>query len=98
MGPEQDGAPIPEGRGTLYKLNTTSCFKNLDSVVPNVTISNGLAWNHDGTKMYYIDTETRKVELFDYNPATDSVGTIFCILNIFRELRKKSSIIFFSRE
>lgn len=77
MGPEQDGSPIPRGRGTLYKLNDSSCFKNLDPVVPNVTISNGLAWNSNSTKMYYIDTVTRTVELFDYNPVTASVGKIY---------------------
>jgi len=73
MGPEIDGANIPEGRGTLYKLNDTSCFKKLEPVVPGVTISNGLAWTEDGTKMYYIDSKKRNVEVFDYNPSSASV-------------------------
>lgn len=66
-----------KGRGTLYKLNDTSCFEKLDPVVPGVTVSNGLAWNRDGTKMYYIDSATRSVELFDYNPSTATAGNVF---------------------
>lgn len=76
MGPEKDGVRIPEGRGTLYKLNDTSCFEKLDPVVTGVTISNGLAWNEDGTKMYYIDSAARNVAIFDYNPATASAGSV----------------------
>lgn len=77
MGPEKVGVKIPEGRGTLYKLNDTSCFKKLDPVVTGVTISNGLAWNEDGTKMYYIDSAARNVAIFDYNPAEASAGNAF---------------------
>lgn len=66
-----------KGRGTLYKLNDTSCFEKLDPVVPGVTVSNGLAWNRDGTKMYYIDSGTRSVEVFDYNLATATAGNVF---------------------
>ena len=39
----------------------------------NVTVSNGMAWSPDWTKMYYIDTYVKKLYSFDYN---ESAGTI----------------------
>ena len=51
------------GRGTVYRLDgdrTTSV------VFGGSTISNGLAWSPDGSIAYYIDTPTRRVDMFDY--------------------------------
>lgn len=73
MGFEDATGNIPPGRGTLYKLNDTGCFQNLDPVLPGVSVSNGIAWNKDGTKMYYIDSPTKQIALFDYDPATTSI-------------------------
>lgn len=70
MGFEDAAGSIPPGRGTLYKLNDTGCFQNLDPVLPGVSVSNGLAWNEDGTRMYYIDSPTKQISLFDYDPIT----------------------------
>lgn len=80
MGFEDDAGNIPTGRGTLYKLNDNGCFQNLDPVLPDVTVSNGLAWNDDGTRMYYIDSPTKKIALFDYDPVT---GTLCNALSTF---------------
>ncbi|MDF3303409.1 SMP-30/gluconolactonase/LRE family protein [Rhodococcus sp. T2V] len=33
-----------------------------------VTISNGIGWSHDNTKMFYVDTPTRMVMVFEYGP------------------------------
>lgn len=65
------------GQGTLYKLSDINCFQNLDSVVPNVSISNGLAWTNDGTRMFYIDSLTRKIAIFDYDPTMASTCNVF---------------------
>jgi sugar lactone lactonase YvrE len=35
-------------------------------VLPGVTASNGLAWSPDGTQVYYVDTATREISVFDY--------------------------------
>jgi sugar lactone lactonase YvrE len=51
------------GRGSMYRLDadgTTSL------VFGGSTISNGLAWSPDGSIAYYIDTPTRRVDMFDY--------------------------------
>lgn len=73
MGFEDAAGNIPHGRGTLYKLNDTSCFRKLDARLPDVTVSNGLAWNGNSTRMYYIDSPTRQIALFDYDPAAASM-------------------------
>ena len=40
----------------------------------DVTISNGLDWTADGTTMYFIDTPTRQVDRFSFEPSTGSIG------------------------
>lgn len=72
--------PIPKGQGTLYKLDNTGCFEHLDAVLPAVTISNGLAWNDNGTRMYYIDSPTKQIALFDYDPVTASICNYFVFI------------------
>jgi sugar lactone lactonase YvrE len=44
------------------------------TVLDGVTISNGLAWSADRRTMYYIDTPTGRVDLFDYDEATGEVS------------------------
>lgn len=89
MGFEDAAGNIPPGRGTLYKLNDTGCFQNLEPVLPGVSVSNGMAWNEDGTRMYYIDSPTKQIALFDYDPATATICNVMktfifslCVSNI----------------
>ena len=55
------------GAGSLYRLDADHAVHEM---LPEVTISNGLAWTPDGTTMYYIDTPTGRVDAFDADPAT----------------------------
>lgn len=87
MGFEDAVGNIQAGRGTLYKLNDTGCFKHLDPVLPSVTVSNGLAWNDNGTRMYYIDSPTKQIALFDYDPATASICNHFTVFLLLLTLR-----------
>ncbi len=48
----------------FYKLDTDVTVSQLFG---GVGTSNGLAWSPDNTKMYYIDTPTRRVDVFDYD-------------------------------
>jgi sugar lactone lactonase YvrE len=51
------------GRGTMYRLDGDGTASVLFG---GSTISNGLAWSPDGSIAYYIDTPTRRVDMFDY--------------------------------
>jgi len=80
-----DGKVDPEGRlwagtmgmneapnvGSLYRLN-----RNLsaDKLFDQVSISNGMAWTSDHKTFYYIDSPTRRVDVFDCDMAGGSVS------------------------
>jgi sugar lactone lactonase YvrE len=79
-----DGKSDPRGRlwagtmstrgekdtGALYRLAAGRC----DSVVSPVTISNGLAWDTGKRALYYIDSPTRQVAIFNYDPETGDIA------------------------
>ncbi|WP_419847954.1 SMP-30/gluconolactonase/LRE family protein [Candidatus Poriferisocius sp.] len=67
----------PLGRlytGTMTQGGASSALYRVDhdlgvsTVVDGVGISNGLGWSPDGTRMYYIDTPTQRLDVFDYDP------------------------------
>ena len=52
------------GGGALYRLDSDCA---VHTVIEAVTISNGLDWSPDGSRAYYNDTETYRVDVFDYD-------------------------------
>jgi len=71
IGPEpRVGFVIPD-QGSFYLLQAG---RNPVVEVSPVSISNGLAWNEDNTLMYYIDTATDQVDVFDYNLKKATIG------------------------
>ncbi|MGV9340112.1 SMP-30/gluconolactonase/LRE family protein [Streptomyces sp. NPDC003688] len=56
-----DEAP---GGGTLTRLTGDG---TAEPILTDVTVSNGIGWSPDGTLMYYIDSPTRRVDVFDYD-------------------------------
>ncbi len=79
-----DGKCSPEGRfwfgslnkekrpnrASLYKMDRDSSgHPAVQTMLSGATNSNGLAWAPDGRTFYWIDTPTRRVDAFDYDPA-----------------------------
>ncbi|MPY64373.1 SMP-30/gluconolactonase/LRE family protein, partial [Streptomyces spongiae] len=54
-----DEAP---GGGTLSHLTADG---TVSTVLDDVAVSNGIGWSPDGRLMYYIDSPTRRVDVFD---------------------------------
>jgi sugar lactone lactonase YvrE len=53
------------GAGALYRFDGT-----LERVLDGVTLSNGLGWTRDDTRMYYIDSPVQRVDVFDFELAS----------------------------
>lgn len=66
--------------GTLYRLDTGG---TLTPVVKGATVSNGIGWSPDGTRMYYNDSPLRRIDMFDYDQATGEAfgGRMFADLS-----------------
>jgi sugar lactone lactonase YvrE len=47
----------------LYRLSQDGA--SIKRMLSEVTLSNGLGWSRDGTRFFYIDTPTRRVDVFD---------------------------------
>ena len=63
---ENSGEP---GRGNLYRLDVEG---RIHTMLTGVSVSNGIAWDEERAKMYYIDTPTLQVAEFDFD--TESGG------------------------
>ncbi|HYU40590.1 MAG TPA: SMP-30/gluconolactonase/LRE family protein, partial [Vicinamibacteria bacterium] len=44
------------------------------TMLTGVSISNGLDWSLDGRRMYYVDSPTRRIDVFDFELATGSIA------------------------
>jgi sugar lactone lactonase YvrE len=66
IGTMADDEETPD-RGALYRLDGNE----LTTVLAPISLSNGLDWR--GTRMYYADTPTQRVDLLDYDDATGAV-------------------------
>jgi sugar lactone lactonase YvrE len=53
--------------GAVYRVTPS---RSVTKVLAPVSISNGVQWSNDGRHVYYIDTPTRRVDVFDVDPET----------------------------
>ncbi|MEV6521251.1 SMP-30/gluconolactonase/LRE family protein [Longispora sp. NPDC051575] len=53
--------------GSLYR---TDLDGTVHRVLDGIGISNGLGWSPDGTRMYYVDSTRRTLDVLDYDPAS----------------------------
>lgn len=54
-------------RGSVYRVAPD---RTVTELLAPVSISNGVQWSADGAQVYYIDTPTRRVDVFDVDPRT----------------------------
>ena len=57
------------GAGALYRLDG----ERLVPVLEGLTIANGMGWTADARTMFFIDSPTREVWAFDFNPADSTI-------------------------
>jgi sugar lactone lactonase YvrE len=62
--------PSP-GTGTLYRLDPGG---GVTPVLADLTISNGLDWSPDGRSLYFVDSGTQRVDLFDFDPLAGTLS------------------------
>ena len=80
-----DGACDPEGRFWVGSMRRDEekkrdaalyCFDGeLVRMLDGVSLSNGIGWSPGGTQMYYIDTLSRRVDVFDYDGTIENRRT-----------------------
>lgn len=73
------GAVNPDGTWTPELGSLYSFVKNGKPVkhLTKLSIANGLIWNKNNTKMFYIDSPTRRVDLFDFDHITGQISESF---------------------
>jgi len=59
------------GAGALYRLDPDL---TVHTMLTGVSISNGLDWSLDGRRMYYVDSPTRRIDVFAFDLATGSIA------------------------
>jgi sugar lactone lactonase YvrE len=79
-----DGKCDPRGRlivGTMHRDGKTGAGAlyqfsggGLQRMLVGVTVSNGMDWSPDGTRFYYADSPTGRVDVFDYDPETGAIA------------------------
>ena len=56
--------------GALYRVDSDF---SLTTILRGTTISNGLGWSPSGLEFYFIDSPTRRVDVFDCDPETGAL-------------------------
>jgi sugar lactone lactonase YvrE len=59
------------GAAALYRLDPDG---TVSLALEGVTISNGIDWSPDGSRAYYDDTATHRIDVFDYDRDTGLTG------------------------
>ncbi|MNK04849.1 L-arabinolactonase [compost metagenome] len=77
-----DGKCDPSGRlwlGTMGNQHSAALYRidadyNIQTMVSNISTSNGIVWSLDQKSMYYIDSDTYKVIAYDFDNQTGQIS------------------------
>jgi sugar lactone lactonase YvrE len=58
------------GEGALYRLDRNG---HVETMLGSVTISNGIDWTDDDRRMYFIDTPTHSIDVFDFDATAGAI-------------------------
>lgn len=70
MGGEPINGQVKKNKGAFYSFSKNKTNKH----IPVVTISNGLAWNDELKKFYYIDTPKDTVDEYDFDIVNGTIS------------------------
>ena len=59
------------GAGALYRLDPDL---TVHTMLTGVSISNGIDWSLDDRRMYYVDSPTRRIDVFDFDVAAGAIA------------------------
>jgi sugar lactone lactonase YvrE len=62
------------GAGTLYRLERSGEGFTTLPVLKGITLANGLDWSLDSRRMYYIDSATQRIDMFDFDAARGTLS------------------------
>ena len=66
-------------RGSLYRLDPSGAVRGM---LEGVSISNGIAWSPDNRVMYYVDTPSGGVDVFDFDLAGGTIDNRRRVLDV----------------
>ena len=67
------GTMALDERSPIAALYRVDSDLTVTTVLTGTTISNGLGWSPSGRSFYFIDSPTRRVDVFDFDPSTGAV-------------------------
>ena len=59
------------GLGALYRLDPDG---STHTMIAGVSISNGIDWSPDQSRMYYVDSPTQRIDVFDFEPIDGAIS------------------------
>ena len=67
------GTMALDERSPVAGLYRVDAYLGVTTMLSGTSISNGLGWSPSGTSFYFIDSPTRRIDVFDFDPASGTL-------------------------